>query len=271
MENALKQKLVSLAEKYETADFIEKDPSKFMHQTNVKEEAELRGFVAASLAFGRRDQILKHIQMIIDDAEPSLYEWIQEEKYKNFFNKGSTSFYRMFSHDAMILFFDSIKRILEEVSAEGKKSFGDYFEKKYIDTKDLISKNQWDGNIAYSGGPLLQDLIAKEFPKECNLIPHSKDGACKKVNMFIRWMVRSNSPVDLGFWNWYPKQDLLMPLDTHVMQQSVNFGLLNSTASGKVPSASLKTARMLTDELREAFGEDPVRGDFALFGLGVNS
>lgn len=271
METVLKEKLIFLANKYETKDFIEKDPSKFMHQTSKKEEAELRGFVAASLAFGRRDQILKHIQMIIDDAEPSLYEWIINEKYKKFFSGKSSSFYRMYTHDSMILFFDSIKNILRELLFEGKKSLGDYFEKKYLEAKNLIRNNQWNGNFSFTGAPLLQDLIINEFPKECNLIPHCNDGACKKINMFIRWMVRSNSAVDLGYWSWYPKQDLLMPLDTHVMQQSVEFCLLKPSSTGKVPQASLKTARMLTDELREAFGDDPVRGDFALFGLGVNS
>lgn len=277
MEKELKEKLFMLAEKYETADFINKDPSRFMHEVSDENEMELRAFIAANLAFGRRDQILLHVQSIMDNvsctANSSLYNWIIQEKYKNYFTQNEKSFYRMYSHNSMNLFFTEIKRMLEEISNEGKKSLGDYFEKRYNEEKIKIQKEKenYKFNISFSGGPLLQDIISNEFPKECNLIPHSSDGAAKKVNMFLRWMVRTDSPVDLGLWNWYPKCDLLMPLDTHVMQQSVQFGLLNSTASGKVPAASLKTAFLLTDQMREVFGNDPVRGDFALFGLGVNS
>ena len=84
--------------------------------------------------------------------------------------------------------------------------------------------------------------------------------------MFLRWMVRRNSPVDLGLWTWFNPADLLIPLDVHVMQQAVNLGLLpeNSTASRK-------TAILLTKELSQVFPNDPCRADFALFGLGINS
>lgn len=88
--------------------------------------------------------------------------------------------------------------------------------------------------------------------------------------MFLRWMVRDNSPVDLGLWTWYPKQDLLMPLDTHVMQEATNLELIPPAQSGKPRAASLKTAVQLTECLRQVFPDDPVRADFALFGLGAD-
>ena len=89
--------------------------------------------------------------------------------------------------------------------------------------------------------------------------------------MFLRWMVRDNSPVDLGLWtSWYSKKNLLMPLDVHVMQEATNFGLLEKNSNGNYKSANLKTAIELTQKMNEFFPNDPVRGDFALFGLGVN-
>ena len=83
--------------------------------------------------------------------------------------------------------------------------------------------------------------------------------------MFMRWMVRDQSPVDLGLWSGIVKRrTLIMPMDTHVVKQSVRLGLLSS------PTTSMSNAQRLTRTMAEVFPDDPVRGDFALFGYGVN-
>ena len=84
--------------------------------------------------------------------------------------------------------------------------------------------------------------------------------------MFLRWMVRTDSPVDLGLWTWYSPALLLIPLDVHVMQEAIKLGLLPGNAK-----ATRKTAAALTSVLNEVFPGDPARGDFALFGLGVDA
>lgn len=82
--------------------------------------------------------------------------------------------------------------------------------------------------------------------------------------MFLRWMVRSGSPVDIGLWSdFIDRRTLVMPLDTHVMQQSRRLGLLKGSCT------SMCAARKLTASLAEVFPDDPLRGDFALFGYGV--
>jgi uncharacterized protein (TIGR02757 family) len=79
-------------------------------------------------------------------------------------------------------------------------------------------------------------------------------------------MVRDNSPVDIGLWSRFiDKKTLVIPLDTHVLRQAGKLGLMKSSAS------SMAAAKLLTAKLSEVFPDDPVRGDFALFGLGVNS
>ena len=83
--------------------------------------------------------------------------------------------------------------------------------------------------------------------------------------MFLRWMVRRSSLVDLGLWTWADPASLLIPLDVHVMQEAAKLGLI-SEKSG----ATRKTAELLTSALNEVFQNDPCRGDFALFGLGVD-
>ncbi len=260
MEESLRTRLKDLAIKYETKDFLEKDPSCFMHLYTEPKEQEVVAFLASSLAFGRREQILSHIQLILERANPSPYNWILTASYKDLFIESDKSFYRMFSYHDMRLLCERLKNILQK-----NDTFGNAVKKSYhnaCETNKDIPK-------AYSGTALLSFVISDMF-KGCKIIPQSKDGASKKLQMFLRWMVRDNSPVDLGLWSsWYSKKDLLMPLDTHVMQEACKFSLLQKTKAGKIPAPNLKTAIALTTTLMEVFPTDPVRGDFALFGLGV--
>ena len=98
------------------------------------------------------------------------------------------------------------------------------------------------------------------------VVPKDTQSACKRVCMFLRWMVRYDSPVDLGLWkDFIDRRSLIIPMDTHVLQQSVRLGLLNSK------TATMSTARRLSAALMEIFPDDPMKGDFALFGYGVNA
>ena len=110
----------------------------------------------------------------------------------------------------------------------------------------------------------LDKIISQAFPKS-KIVPKGKNSANKRIHMFLRWMVRQNSPVDLGIWSWYPQSQLIIPLDVHVMQESIKLGLLP-----EISKASYKTALELTNQLSEIFPGDPCRGDYALFGYGVD-
>ncbi len=280
----LKHKLISLAEKYEKPEFLKKDPSQFMHRYSDPVQQELVAFLAANMAFGQRAQILSHVQEILSamGTEPSV--WVQNEGYRKFFTKGGSSFYRMYTHTDFILFFDVIKNILRN-----NASLGEYFRSLYLKQNTVPMQSVQSGQQRQETGldtvnlsPYtatiqkeklhLSQLICSCFPKECGLIPHSDTTAAKKLNMFLRWMIRDNSPVDLGLWSsWYSKKDLLMPLDTHVMQQSTNLGILAPSSSGKPKSATIKTCMELTQIMGTVFPGDPVRADYALFGLGVDN
>jgi uncharacterized protein (TIGR02757 family) len=111
----------------------------------------------------------------------------------------------------------------------------------------------------------LAAVIADSFSEVCKpLISNGKTSANKRLNLFLRWMVRRNSPVDTGLWDWYPQSELLMPLDTHVVAVAKEFGLVEQNAT-----PNLKLAIRLTDIMSKIFPGDPMKGDFALFGHGV--
>lgn len=249
-QDDLKKQLIQLAEKYENADFIKSDPSQFMHRYSNILDQEVAGFIAANLSFGRRDQIISHVDFILSRSK-SPAEWIKNSEYKSVFDESEKSFYRMFSYKTMRLLFNQMNLILRD-----NQTLGEYFKKIYFE-------NKTDEHLCR--------LIANQFSAECTIIPRTKTSAAKRLNMFLRWMVRDNSPVDLGLWKWFDKKNLLMPLDTHVMQEAVRFNLLKPSSNGKVPAATMKNAIQLTEFMKTVFPEDPVRGDFALFGLGVNS
>lgn len=97
------------------------------------------------------------------------------------------------------------------------------------------------------------------------IVPKNTTSCCKRVCMFLRWMVRTDSPIDLGLWaSFIDKKTLIIPLDTHVAQQAIRLKLTYSR------TATMKTAQDITTQLLKVFPDDPLKADFALFGFGIN-
>ncbi len=241
MTGELKKKLVALADKYEVPSFTEADPSQFLRWYKPEEgrgtvaDVEVASFIAAILAFGNRKQFIPKIRVVLETADRSLgsvTEWLKAGAYAGDFPKGAAKFYRFYSYDDMQVFFGELADVLKQYG-----TLGEYFK-----NRELVTI----------------------FPKS-SIVPKGRSSANKRIHMFLRWMVRRGSPVDLGLWEWADPASLIIPLDVHVMQEAAKLGLIPETAG-----ATRKTAELLTAALSEAFPGDPCRGDFALFGLGVD-
>ncbi len=256
MDEKTKELLINLSDKYEKREFIEKDPSRFMHDYKENRDKEVAAFIASALSFGRREQILSHVKKILDECGSSPADWLLSGKHNEFFDEGEKSFYRYFSHNDLKIYCENLSSFLKN-SPDG--TLGSYFRSLYEE-----ERGKEDGR------KYLHQIVCSAFSADCALVPRTKTSAAKKVNMMLRWLVRKDSPVDLGIWTWFSQENLLMPLDTHVMSESYKLNLLLKTPSGKEKSASLKTAIILTEVMKEVFPLDPVRADFALFGLGVD-
>lgn len=252
MKSELAAKLKTLADKYECASFCDQDPSQFLlhYKNNPRStvaDTETAAFIAAMLAFGSRTQFIPKINFILELADKqsgTICRWLTSGSYRKDFATGTKKFYRFYSYDDMQCFFTELADILKKASSPGE-----YF------------KSLWEQQKSVH----LSQIISQAFVQS-SIVPKGKNCANKRIHMFLRWMVRQNSPVDLGIWSWYPQSQLIMPLDVHVMQQSVELGLI---APGT--AASRKTAELLTNKMNEIFPGDPCRADFALFGLGVDS
>lgn len=251
MDKYLKQKLSSLAEKYETSDFIQYDPSLFMHKYSNPLDQETAAFISSILAFGKRELFMKKLQYLFGLASNSPYSWIKEKKYQKDLPYTDVKFYRFYSYIDIQTTFNALSSILNQ-----DNSLSNYFNKRYMSVTEPTPLS-------------LVQLFIDAFPN-CKCIPQTSSSACKRINMFLRWMVRTNSPVDLGIWTWYSPKNLLIPLDIHVLQESVTLGLLSKTASNKLPSANSKACILLTNQMKDIWPEDPCKADFALFGLGIN-
>lgn len=247
IDSAARNMLVRCAARYETAAFLDGDPSWFMHQVKGTANQEATAFVAASLSFGSRKQFMPKIQHLLDCADGDMDRWVRSGRFGSRMKCGcGDCFYRFFTVGKMHEFLSSYRRLLAEHGTLGgyvrKSAAGDGF----AAVKAICA---WFAEHG-SGG----------------VVPHDAQSACKRVCMFLRWMVRSGSPVDLGLWaDAIGRRTLVMPLDAHVIRQSVRLGLLPSA------NASMNAARRLTAALAEVFPGDPLRGDFALFGYGVSS
>ena len=172
MNKALKDKLVSLADRYEKAAFTEGDPSCFMHRYTRTQDQELVAFVAAALAFGRRDQILSHVETVLELAGSSPSEWVASGGWEPHFPNSPASFYRTYSHAAMRELFATLGEILQE------KTLGDYFKEKWqVEREPTMGQGRTacvHGHTVNSQEHLCQ-VIARCFPPDCTLIPRSKD------------------------------------------------------------------------------------------------
>ncbi len=253
MESDTRELLILLAERYETAEFIVGDPSWWMHQVQGTRNQEATAFVASGLSYGSRSQFMPRIGQLLEWAEGDMDRWLRTGAYQEHFTLGDKScFYRLYNNDTMRRFLDAYRAMLLEHG-----SLGEYLSTLHptplhptpytLHSVEAICG--WFNN--HDGGAV---------------VPKDASSACKRVCMFLRWMVRDNSPVDLGLWSSFvDKRSLIMPMDTHVVSEAMKLNLLTSRC------ASMSAAIKLTDAMREVFPTDPLKGDFALFGYGITN
>lgn len=237
--------LIRYAQQYETARFLEGDPSWWMHQVEGSRNQEAMAFIASCLSYGSRKQFMQKIGMILSWSKGQTDEWVREGRFEEQFRCDDNScFYRLYTHATMHRFLCAYRRLLQEYG-----TLGDYVRQRASTGLEAVTAIcEWFAGQGVSV-----------------VVPKDTQSACKRVCMFLRWMCRTDSPVDIGLWaDFIDRRTLIMPMDTHVLQQSVRLGLLSSK------SASMGCARRLTDSLAAIFPGDPLKGDFALFGYGVN-
>ncbi len=234
---------------YNTPDFIESDPVQIPHLFSQKEDIEIAGFLASSIAWGNRKMIIKNSHKMMDLIGNSPYDFVmshndyQLEKLEGFVH-------RTFNSDDFKHFIKALKHI--------------YINKGGLE--NIFIQNQTETSLQ----PAIHALheIFFEIPHLTRTRKHvadpNKGSVSKRINMCLRWFVRNdNAGVDLGIWKGISPSKLSCPLDVHSGNVARKLGLLTRKQNDG------KALLELDSKLRELDPNDPVKYDFALFGLGV--
>jgi uncharacterized protein (TIGR02757 family) len=245
----LKDFLDKKVDRYNTPEFIEYDPISIPHNFSSKEDIEISGFLAATIAWGNRKMILKNGNRMMDIMGNSPYEFVMNhsepdiERFEGFVH-------RTFNSTDLVYFIGSLKNIYE--NHNGLEGIFDKYK-----TGDSLQ-----------AAIHMLSCIFFELPHKNRTLRHVSDpfkgSAAKKINMFLRWMVRKdNKSVDFGIWKSISPSILSCPLDVHSGDVARKLGLITRKQNDARALAELDR------NLRAFDPEDPAKYDFALFGLGV--
>ncbi len=248
--NELKNFLDFKVSQYNRTDFIPSDPISIPHSFLRKEDIEISGFLTAQISWGNRKAIQKSANELMERLDNAPYDFIQNAGKKEFLLL-ATFYYRTMLPGDMVFFLRSLQNIyqnyggLEKLFAAGFKINGSAF-----------------GAVEYARQFIFrlphEERYRKHFPSPL------RGSASKRIHMYLRWMCRKdNSGVDFGIWSSIPQSELMCPLDLHSGKVARKLGLLRRKQDDR------KAVEELTTELRKFDPKDPVKYDFALFGLSV--
>lgn len=235
---------------YSTSKFIESDPIQIPKLYSRKEDIEIAGFITATISWGQRPQIIRSAKRLFEQMGESPYEFIIDSSPSDI-KPLEKFYYRTFNGTDCIAFVYALKRLyskgltLEDVFTEGYEKYGSI-----------------KGAIAHFRMIFLeQDFPYRSQKHISNVMANS---AAKRINMFLRWMIRpAKMGVDFGIWSKIPTSALMLPLDVHSGRVSRSIGLLNRKQN------DWKAVEEVTQNLRIFDPLDPIKYDYALFGLGV--
>jgi uncharacterized protein (TIGR02757 family) len=237
-------------ELYNKPSFIESDPISIPHQFTKKQDIEIAGFLAATIAWGNRKMILRNANRMMELLDDSPYDFIMYSSKDEMETVGNFV-HRTFNSTDLIYFLKALSYI--------------YRYKGGLET--IFNTDKTSNSLQ----PAIHEFykIFFELPHEKRTERHVSDpfkgSAAKKLNMFLRWMVRKDDcGVDFGIWTKVDPSILYIPLDLHSGNTARRLGLLTRKMN------DWKAVEELTGILREFDPSDPVKYDFALFGLGVN-
>lgn len=250
----LKEELDVAVLKYEEPKFINEDPISIPHKFSRLQDIEIAGFFISTVAWGNRTAILKSGDLLLSIFEGKPYEFIMEASDQDF--KNIKRFYhRTFNGEDALAFAKAFRRI--------------YRDEKHKSLEELFTLKK-DDNIVTGSLVDRMDFFCNHFctyflPRSKKHIGNMKKGsAAKKLNMFLRWMVRPNTNgVDFGLWKTISPSELFLPLDVHSARVSRKLGIL------KRKSNDAKAVFEVSDVLKKLCPEDPIKYDFALFAVDV--
>lgn len=242
--------------------FLSPDPLEFVHQFKKPEDREVVGLIASSLAYGRVDKILASIRNVLEKMDNKPYRFViafnpktDAKIFDGFVHRFNTG-----KDIACLVYY--AKQMIEDSGSVGKFFLKGYNPVHTNIKNALVSFSErvlsLDSSSVYGKQGLAKNAGVRFF------FPSPKDGSpCKRLNLYLRWMVRNGDDLDFGLWKDIEPAKLIIPLDTHIARISRNIGLT------KRKSPDWKMAEEITENLKMLDPKDPVKYDFAICRLGI--
>jgi uncharacterized protein (TIGR02757 family) len=229
--------------KINVPEFIDSDPVQFVHKYKLLQDIEVAGILSAINAWGRRDMILKDINRILEIMGNSPYDFVMSADLDLL--SGNKSLHRTFNISDLGYVCRGLRKAYSI-----HQSVEEYF----------AEQNMFEGIKSLRAEIIAANETGHRSSK--HLSNPDANSACKRLHLFLRWMVRNDGIVDLGIWKNISPSELFIPLDIHVGRVSRSLGLVTRKQNDR------KTVEELTSILQKLNPEDPVLYDFGLFGIG---
>jgi uncharacterized protein (TIGR02757 family) len=253
MSEKLKEFLDAQVFRYNRPEFIPLDPIAVPHRFVKKQDIEISGFIAATLAWGQRKTIIQKCLEWMELMDHAPHDFMLHHQEKD-----------------LIPFLRFKHRTFNDIDALHFIAFFSWFYKNHTSLEEAFclgwdqSENSMENMLNRFQELFFQDPESPQRTRKHIAAPKRKS-ACKRINMFLRWMVRADERgVDFGLWKQIKPYQLICPCDVHVDRVARRLGLITRKQT------DWQTALELTHNLRNLDPADPVKYDFALFGLGVN-
>ncbi len=245
-----KELLDSLCERFNREEFIEHDPISIPHRFCAAEDIEIAGLFASTIAWGNRKAIVKSAGRMMEFMDNAPYDFVRNATEADLATlKGYV--HRTFNGVDLTDFVVATRSICVEYGSLGKL---------------IVELYKQSESIPFVLSNFRARFLAAEHNPHCekHISSIDKGAACKRLNMYFRWMVRKdNNGVDFGLWPEIPASALYLPLDVHSGNVARALGILHRKQS------DWKAVNEVTLALREFDPKDPIRYDFALFGAGI--
>lgn len=236
---------------YNQPEFIEQDPISVPHRFSGQQDIEIMAFFAAILAWGQRKTIIKNALKIAELMDNAPYQFLKNHKENDL--KRFIGFSHRTFNDTDLLYFISFLKFHYASFDTLETAFTQHYNTSMLNIEPvLIGFEKYFFSLTY-------------FPQRTkkHISSPARKSACKRLCMFLRWMVRNDeNGIDFGIWKTIQPAQLICPIDTHVLKIAEKYKLIPNKISG------WKAALLLTDFLKTLDINDPVKYDFALFGMG---
>ncbi len=247
----IKELLDSLCDRFNCEAFIEHDPISIPHRFSSAEDIEIAGLFASTIAWGNRKAIVKSAGRMMEYMDNAPYDFIKNAT-PNVLQVLSSYVHRTFNGADFTDFVAATRSICDEYGSLGKL---------------IVELYKSTGSIPSVLSDFRERFMSVDHNAHCekHFSSIDKGAACKRLNMYFRWMVRKDSNgVDFGLWEEIPASALYLPLDVHSGNVARTLGLLNRKQN------DWNAVDEVTQALRNFDADDPVKYDFALFGAGID-